>query len=164
MTPNTYINSVPLNCAARIMRLKLSIPVYVDCTAERNDRRINGYWYPWGKGSAGCGSRISSITGRARAIMGDTECADIFPFAIFLLNGLVVLLVEICENALLLLPFLLGKKNCRVAFAFSKTPYILRNLMRHILLFDCAVNLLLDLFRTCGLCWEDQQGSYYTGR
>ena len=43
MTPNTYINSVPLNCAACIMRLKFSIPVYVDCTAERNDRRINGY-------------------------------------------------------------------------------------------------------------------------
>ena len=96
--------------------------------------------------------------------MGDTECADIFPLVIFILNGLVVLLVEICENALLLPPFLLGKKNYRVAFAFSKNPHILRNLMRHILLLDCAVNLLLDLFRTCGLCWEDQQGGYYTGR
>ena len=43
MAPNTYINSVSLNCAASIMRLKLSISVYVNRTAKRDDGRINGY-------------------------------------------------------------------------------------------------------------------------
>ena len=94
--------------------------------------------------------------------MGDAECADIFPLVIFILNGLVILLVEICENALLFPPFLLGKKNCRVVFTFSEAPYILCNLMCHVLLFNSAVNLLLDLFRSCGLCWKNQQGGYYT--